>query len=147
MTTFWNEPIVNFAGRFHTVESVGIHVLPTRPIPLWIGGDGPRTLDRIGRLADGWVLPGRVGPGEDAAQRLATIRSTAEAAGRDPASLGVEARIFVRNYESPNEVKEFIKSWRPHGMTHLCVDTRLAEAGESVAAHVKLMRRVSPDIL
>lgn len=143
----WSEPIVDFTGKFHTVESSGIQALPTRQIPIWIGGDGPRSLDRIGRLADGWVPPGRVQPGDDAAQRLATIRGAAEAAGRDPESIGVEARIFVGQHPSAKEIKKFIDSWRPHGMTHLCVDTRLAAPDGSVEVHMGLMRRVSPDML
>jgi alkanesulfonate monooxygenase SsuD/methylene tetrahydromethanopterin reductase-like flavin-dependent oxidoreductase (luciferase family) len=144
---FWTEPVVSFTGRFHVVESAGIHVLPARPIPLWIGGDGPRTLDRIGRLGDGWVPPGRVQPGEGAARCLAAIRSAAESAGRDPEAIGVEARLFARGDQSADEIREFIASWRPHGLTHLCVDTRLADGADSVATHVKLMRQVSPDML
>ena len=143
---FWTEPVVDFSGRFHTIESSGIQALPRRAIPLWIGGDGPRSLDRIGRLADGWQPPGRVQPGVDATEKLEVIHRAAECAGRDPGSIGVEARLFMKGGRTPGEIREFADSWRRHGTTHMCIETRDAPGG-TVAAHLDQLGSVTRDLL
>lgn len=144
---FWTEPIVNFQGKYHSVESSGIQVLPARPIPLWIGGDGPRSLERTGRLADGWLPPGRVQPGNDAAEKLGDIRAAAEKAGRDPESIGVEGQLFLSIYRSEQEIQEFVHSWRRTGLTHVKVETRGADPGGDVASHIAMMREVTPEMI
>jgi probable F420-dependent oxidoreductase len=144
---FWTEPIVNFEGKYHSVESSGIQVLPGRPIPLWIGGDGPRSLDRTGRLADGWLPPGRVQPGADADAKYALIRASAEKAGRDPDSLGVEAQLFLSKLRTPAELDDFVRAWRPYGLTHVKIETRGADPGGSVESHIAMLRGVDVDRL
>ena len=53
----WTEEVVDFEGRFHRVRGAGLAPMPRqRPIPLWMGGGtGTAVLERIGRLADGWI--------------------------------------------------------------------------------------------
>src|SRR5215475_11621054 len=35
----WQEPVVSFEGRYHTITAAGINPLPVqRPIPIWMGG-------------------------------------------------------------------------------------------------------------
>src|SRR4051794_1803098 len=53
----WTEDSVTFEGRYHKVDHAGLLPRPVQqPIPLWMGGGlAPATLDRIGRLADGWI--------------------------------------------------------------------------------------------
>jgi probable F420-dependent oxidoreductase len=35
----WTEPLVDFAGQWHTIPDAGINPLPVqRPIPIWFGG-------------------------------------------------------------------------------------------------------------
>lgn len=56
----WNEPLVTFHGRFHDIDGLGVGQLPP-PIPVWIGsGAAPALLDRVARLADGWMPIGAV---------------------------------------------------------------------------------------
>ncbi|MEM7091491.1 MAG: LLM class flavin-dependent oxidoreductase [Actinomycetota bacterium] len=71
------------------VDGDQIYPLPGRPggPPIYIGGAGPRTLERTGRLADGWFP---ISPDVETFRRgLMGVRAAAEAAGRDPDSLGV----------------------------------------------------------
>ncbi len=78
---FWTEPCVDHHGPRFAYR--GVTVLPRpvqQPLDLWLGGRGPATLRRIGRLADGW-LPSLVTPAEAAAGRRA-IEEAAGAAGR-----------------------------------------------------------------
>jgi probable F420-dependent oxidoreductase len=59
------------------------------PLEVWLGGRGPKALERIGRVADGW-LGALVDPDEARAGRLA-IQQSAERAGRvfDPEHFGI----------------------------------------------------------
>ena len=59
------------------------------PLEVWLGGHGPKALERAGRLADGW-LGALVDPDEARAARI-TIEHSAERAGRafDPEHFGI----------------------------------------------------------
>jgi probable F420-dependent oxidoreductase len=72
------------------VPEVALELLPRqRPLEIWLGGRGPRALERVGRFADGW-LGGLTLPTEAGRARRA-IEAAAEAAGReiDPDHFGV----------------------------------------------------------
>ena len=59
------------------------------PLEVWLGGRGPKALDRVGRIADGW-LGAHVTPAE-ASHALQRIQAAAAAAGRelDPEHFGI----------------------------------------------------------
>ena len=60
---------------------------------LWLGGSGPRGLERAGQHFDGWFP---TAPAADAfAGQLATVREHAAKAGRDPASITAAAYLTV----------------------------------------------------
>lgn len=70
-------------------EEAGIELSP-RPLqpsgpPIWVGATGPRMLRETARRFDGW-LPFSPTP-EAYAASLATVRSEAERAGRDPSEI------------------------------------------------------------
>ena len=56
--------------------------MPARPRygPIWLGGDSPRQMRRIGELAGGWLTHGNY---------LDNAREAAANAGRDPAALQI----------------------------------------------------------
>ncbi len=76
---------VDFDGQFYQLHHARLDTEPYdgRFPRIWIGGSGPRTLDIVGRYADGWWPTGAWTP-EDYAEKLATVRASAERAGRDP---------------------------------------------------------------
>lgn len=79
-----NDEPVDFDGRFWTLRKAVCGMGPYTPgrfPPIWTGAHGPKMLAITGRLGDGW-LPTRMPPAEYA-RRLAQIRASAEAAGRD----------------------------------------------------------------
>ena len=86
-----------FAGG--TIERrgrpVGLSLLPSTEIPIWISAMGPKAMRLAGEIADGallnWCSP------ERAAFAKARIAEGAEAAGRDPTeiALGVYVRSWV----------------------------------------------------
>ena len=137
----WTEPVVDFEGEFHTVRSAGLQMLPVqRPIPLWVGGDAPVVLERIGRVGDGWYCNAREAPGEVFAEKVAAIRAAATAAGRDPDAIGVETRQIVAPGDT--ELDEAIAMWRRYGVTHLAIDT-MNVGRTTVEEHVDALRRAA----
>jgi Luciferase-like monooxygenase len=78
---------VAFRGGQHTVDYAAGPV-PPAPVPLWLGGVGPRMLAVSGRSSDGWISPLSTylpPPAVPARQRL--IDEAARSAGRDPAAV------------------------------------------------------------
>ncbi|MET7303383.1 TIGR03854 family LLM class F420-dependent oxidoreductase [Embleya sp. NPDC005575] len=71
---------VSFEGKYHRCEHARVGPRPTRPLDLWLGGSGPKSLRRVGRLADGW-LGAALSPDEAGAARR-TIEAAAAEAGR-----------------------------------------------------------------
>ncbi|MGE2720483.1 LLM class flavin-dependent oxidoreductase [Mycolicibacterium celeriflavum] len=79
---------IDFDGRFYRLRHARLDTEPYdgRFPRIWIGGSGPRTLDIVGRYADGWWPTGAWSP-EDYAEKLAAVRLSAEKAGRDPSAI------------------------------------------------------------
>jgi phthiodiolone/phenolphthiodiolone dimycocerosates ketoreductase len=79
---------VDFDGRFFSLHHARLDTEPYegRTPPIWIGGSGPRTLDIVGRYAEGWWPTGAWTP-DDYAHKLAAVRASAERAGRDPMAI------------------------------------------------------------
>ncbi|HTW06761.1 MAG TPA: LLM class flavin-dependent oxidoreductase, partial [Acidimicrobiales bacterium] len=68
---------------------------PAHPIGIWVGGAGPRMLDLIGRMADGWIAPMATGyETKPAAQDR--IDAAATAAGRGPVAVGRMIQLVGR---------------------------------------------------
>lgn len=130
----WTDPVVSYQGKWHTLHEAGITVLPAqRPIPIWMGGSNEHVLHRIGRLADGWMAGG-----EYDEARMETIRNAAREAGRDPGSIGVQARTSLTN-STPEQWRRDIELWRGKGATHLVAGT--SGKGLSPNQHLQLAER------
>ena len=82
----WSGQPVSWNGRW-VVEEATLGPAPCRPggPPIWIGGMVRASLERVGRLYDGW-FPNAPDPARWQAQ-WAEIREIAQAAGRDPGRL------------------------------------------------------------
>ena len=121
LRALWTQEAVTFHGRWHRIEDAGINPLPVqRPIPIWMGGAAETVLRRIGRLADGWFLSGRVPIAERAAQ-IERVRAYARAAGRSSDEIGFESRLSVGG--GPDDWRRAAAEWRQAGATHLSVVT------------------------
>lgn len=120
----WNTDVVEFEGRWHSLPDVGINPRPVQDsIPIWIGGDAPPVLRRIGRLGDGWLTRGTA-PNSSLSEvedQLDTIREHAREAGRNPGDLDIIPRL--RPVGAPSEWVEHARDWRDLGATHIAVDT------------------------
>ncbi|WP_329005300.1 LLM class F420-dependent oxidoreductase [Kribbella sp. NBC_00709] len=116
----WAEPVISYDGKYHEIVEAGLNPLPGRQIPIWFGGGADAVLRRTGRIGDGWMP--QSAPDEAARQQIATIREAAEAAGRDPHSIGIEARLTLAAVPEEDR-RAFVEGWRNLGATHLCVNT------------------------
>jgi probable F420-dependent oxidoreductase len=118
----WQSPVVSFEGRYHTITAAGINPLPVqRPIPIWMGGFSLRALERIARIADGF-FPGTTPPEGGWDETLARMRRWRHDAGRDPADLGIDARIPAGT-GTPDDWRREAANWQALGATHLSVNT------------------------
>jgi probable F420-dependent oxidoreductase len=117
----WTERSVTYEGTFDRIVGAGLAPLPVqRPIPIWIGGSSPAAYRRMGRLADGWFP--RVEPGPDLDEALNIIATAATEAGRDPATIGMDARIKQGAAGTADLLRD-AELWGNAGATHLSVDT------------------------
>ncbi len=135
MRKLWAEEAVDYDGRWHKVTDAGLNPLPVRrSIPVWLGGMAPAVLERVGRIADGWF------PffNPDLAAQLDTMRAAARAAGRDPASVGVECMQPMGD-AGPKELDR-IKSLADLGVTHTAVIT-MNQGLADPAGHVDAISR------
>ena len=133
----WSEPVVNFEGKYHSVSRAGLKPLPpAQSIPIWMGGMTDPVLNRIGRIGDGW-FPQYREPAQ-LAEGLAKIHASAEAAKRDPATIGIEARL-VLGADVAADV-ELAHHWEEAGATHLSVNT-MGLGYDSVGQHIEAIER------
>src|SRR4051812_41487743 len=54
----FNEPVVDFSGRFDRVDRAALVPKPTAPVPIWLGGSSEVAYKRAARLADGFIFIG-----------------------------------------------------------------------------------------
>jgi probable F420-dependent oxidoreductase len=137
MRRLWTERVVRFEGRYHSLPAVGIAPLPVqRPIPIWVGAHADAGVERATRIADGY-LPLRPLQGGWQAT-MDRIHGWLEAAGRDPATFGVEGRLDTGTGNS-DDWSRTIEMWRGFHASHVSVST--AGAG-SPRAHVQRLEQV-----
>ncbi|MGW7682187.1 LLM class F420-dependent oxidoreductase [Kribbella sp. NPDC054772] len=138
----WAEPVISYDGAFDHVEEAGLNPLPGREIPIWFGGGADAVLRRTGRIGDGWMP--QSAPDDNARRQVAMIREAAEKAGRDPGSVGIEARLTLGAVPE-QDWQAFAEGWRELGATHLCVNTMnmgLAKPED----HAGVLREVLPQL-
>ncbi len=77
----WSGEVVNHNGPRYQLRDARISPTPVQaPLEMWLGGQVPGALRRVGRLGDGWI-PGLITPTE-AAEKRQRIEAAAAVAGR-----------------------------------------------------------------
>jgi len=136
----WTERSLTYEGMFDRIVGAGLAPLPIqRPIPIWLGGRSPAAYRRMGRLADGWFP--RVEPGPDLDEARAIIATAAAGAGRDPAAIGMDARIKQGAAGTDDLVRD-AERWRDAGATHVSVDT-MGAGLPGLDAHLDALAKAS----
>jgi probable F420-dependent oxidoreductase len=97
LRTIWRGGEVSFDGEFYKVPRGTQEPVPVQEggPPILLGGLAKPALQRVGRIADGWITSSRTDL-STIDQLIAVVRESAAAAGRDPDSLRVICRGVVR---------------------------------------------------
>ncbi len=137
LRALWTEEVVDYDGEYESITRAGINPLPMqRPIPIWIGGDAEPVLERVGRLADGWL------PRADPAtvrRQLEIIAEAATTVGRDPGSIDIVPRIDL---PSDREAAiEAVATWTELGVEELSVNT-MGQGFDRPSQHVDALEGV-----
>src|SRR3989442_11794829 len=134
----WSQPIVSYHGQFHTITEAGLNPLPVRrSIPIWTGGSADVLLRRTARMANGWFTQGQ--PDEQMRQAVERLRRYIRDAGRDPGSVGIEARMNAANGDLDEWVRQ-TEGWRELGATHISINT-MGAGFKSPDEHLEAIRR------
>lgn len=90
----WTEARIDRVGDGYEADAIAMEPKPPQggALPIWIGGLADAALRRAGRLGDGWMAS-VIGGADRMRASIDTIRAHAEAAGRDPAALGMQAML------------------------------------------------------
>lgn len=136
----WTKDIVTYLGESEKLEQVGLNPqAKQRPIPIWIGGLDSRVIERMARLADGWIFRGKT-------ERFSRLRDILlkhlEHEGRDLGSFGLMGKINVT--QDRNKESEY-KSWLDYGASHVSFST----TGENLTTadrHLEQLSRVIKEL-
>ncbi|OBH93273.1 F420-dependent hydroxymycolic acid dehydrogenase [Mycobacterium sp. E2733] len=88
----WSGSRTSFAGRYFQTNALKLYDTPAAPPPIFVAASGPKSAAMAGRYGDGWI-----GQARDVTNPtlVAAFGAGAEAAGRDPGSLGKRAELFA----------------------------------------------------
>ena len=97
LRNLWTQDVSEFSGEFYSVPRGRMAPKPVQPggPPVLLGGMARPALERIGRIADGWLTSSRTDLSK-ISEGIGVVREAAEAAGRDPDALRIICRGVVR---------------------------------------------------
>ena len=99
-------------------------------------------LDRVARLADGWLPESR--PPEGVAPQLEKLRGLLESHGRDPGAFGLQARLSLRDGD-PDHWRRCYAWYLENGFTHFAVATIWCGAS-TLDEHLAALQRFCDEV-
>jgi alkanesulfonate monooxygenase SsuD/methylene tetrahydromethanopterin reductase-like flavin-dependent oxidoreductase (luciferase family) len=105
LRAIWSGEPVAFDGEFYSWQEAGFLPVPTKPIPLIVGGHSDAALERAARLADGWAVVTKRGQGSGlagAASRLETLDRYLEKNDRDRSGFQLLYQSLLWFSDAPN---------------------------------------------
>jgi probable F420-dependent oxidoreductase len=107
MKALWVEDQAEYHGEF---VDFAPSVMNPKPVqkphpPIYLGGDGATTFDRVIEFCDGWFPIARGGVPAGLADKVTDLRRRAEAAGRDPDVLSISLFNCPPTREAIDEVE------------------------------------------
>lgn len=113
----WTNDFGTFQGEFYDTTGWACNPKPARHVPIWLGGNNPAQLDRVGRFADGWLAnPFMLGTLEADFDRA---RQAANDAGRDAAALQLAInRVTVIGSDTMSQAAETLAALKDRGVDH-----------------------------
>jgi len=89
LRALWSQEGIVFKGNFYSTEGIKLEPFPAQKSgpPIWVGSWGSKAgLQRVARLADGWLASGYNTTPELFAQNWQQLQEFLRTAGKDPAS-------------------------------------------------------------
>ena len=137
LRALWSQEVVNFEGRWHRVRYAGINPRPAAGvIPIWLGGEAPPVIQRVARIADGWMPRARLNAG--ATELIEQLHACAREVDRDPASIGIDARVPLHDSD-PEVWATEVGGWDAAGASHISANT-LRAGFTSLDQHLDALR-------
>lgn len=153
MRVLWEDDVVNFEGRFFRVSDALFLPKPVRGgIPVWIGGNGPTSIERVLKLGDGWHPVGPDIEGFSAgasrireAKKAATLsmRMTTDVRKRREEYAGANGERRVAVSGTAAEIRKDIDAYARAGLEYYCASINHPAAAEVV----KDLRRFASDVI
>jgi probable F420-dependent oxidoreductase len=147
MRACWSPNPVGYTGSTVSFQRVNVDPKPAQAggVPIVVGGSSDAAARRAGLRGDGW-FPYVVSPA-DVAKGLETIRRTAEAAGRDPASIEITVWPGSWDYTRGTD-PALLRELADVGVDRIVFTAFEAGATDvdSVASFVSRMRAVLDDV-
>jgi probable F420-dependent oxidoreductase len=152
LRAIWTQDPVEHHGEFYDVPRGHVDPKPLQQPhpPLLLGGSAEPALQRVGRMADGWISASRFEAAKVPAA-IETIRTAARDAGRDPDDLRVVIRGSVKVRDADEQtpltgtvekIKQDMAAYADAGATELFVDLNFDEqVGNPQADPAESMRR------
>lgn len=88
----WSGERISFTGHYFRTDELKLYDTPAMPPPIFVAASGPQSATLAGRYGDGWIAQAR---DINDAKLLAAFAAGAQAAGRDPTTLGKRAELFA----------------------------------------------------
>ena len=108
MKEIWTKDEAEYHGEFVDFDKMWAYPKPVqKPYPpIFMGGDGPTTFDRVIDYCDGWMpIGGRAAQGASLPEKIAMLKRQAEESGRDPASIAVTIFGTSRDADSVSRME------------------------------------------
>lgn len=140
----WTEEHVTYEGKWHKLTDVSLAPRPIqRPIPLFFGMGRKIApippdvvLERVGRLADGWLPIFK--PDEEGRAAVKKVERAALEAGRDPSKIIMEMTLDVSGL-SREQLLDEIRIRRDFGVRHI----NFSLPGRNAAEHIDALKRLA----
>ena len=161
LRAMWAEDPVEFRGEFFRVPRSIIQPKPVQQPspPIYLAAYTSRALERVAKLADGWLPTAIPIPGMR--QMMPGIRAMAEAAGRDPAALEliVVAHLILTDHPqgparaewvgSVDEIRAEVEAVRDLGASELILNLGFSPSAQSLDGFLEgleHLRRSVPEL-
>ena len=99
------KPSASFHGKYVKFTEIELNPKPIqKPLPMWMGGNAPAVLKRVGELGNGWI-PAILSPAEIEKSRE-RIYEYAEKAGRDPSKIEIAPEFILSIADDKEEARK-----------------------------------------
>lgn len=119
----WTQEKVTFKGLIEDIEASGLNPRPVQqPIPIWMGGTDSRVINRIARIADGWIPRGKAEEFE--IKLLPQVQRCLEEQQRDRQTLPIMGKVNIGWEFGETTWEKEVDSWlRMESISHLSIST------------------------